>query len=90
MGIVVFYTSLTTEVMIRVFRLCSKLCISCFYTREKKLCLIFIGVILFFLDVCRPLSLQPTMNDTYAVVNKNKHPPSKDPAYSVVATRSNR
>ncbi|KAF3861018.1 hypothetical protein F7725_001273 [Dissostichus mawsoni] len=38
----------------------------------------------------RPLLLQPTMNDTYAVVNKNKHPPSKDPAYSVVATRSNR
>ncbi|KAJ4919417.1 hypothetical protein JOQ06_022628 [Pogonophryne albipinna] len=32
----------------------------------------------------------PTMNDTYAVVNKNKHPPSKDPTYSVVATRSSR
>ncbi|KAI4797491.1 hypothetical protein KUCAC02_025052, partial [Chaenocephalus aceratus] len=38
----------------------------------------------------RPLSLQPTMDDTYAVVNKNKHPPTKDPTYSVVATRSSR
>ncbi|KAK5864154.1 hypothetical protein PBY51_001115 [Eleginops maclovinus] len=38
----------------------------------------------------RPLSLQTTMNDTYAVVNKNKQPPSEDPAYSVVAPRSSR
>ncbi|KAK5895306.1 hypothetical protein CesoFtcFv8_011907 [Champsocephalus esox] len=38
----------------------------------------------------RPLSLQPTMDDTYAVVNKNKLPPSNDPTYSVVSARSSR
>ncbi|XP_049920438.1 tyrosine-protein phosphatase non-receptor type 18 [Epinephelus moara] len=31
-------------------------------------------------------SQQADMSDTYAVVNKSKHPPPSDPAYSVVAT----
>ncbi|XP_039655875.1 tyrosine-protein phosphatase non-receptor type 18 isoform X2 [Perca fluviatilis] len=35
--------------------------------------------------VSKRLSQQPVMNDTYAVVNKPKHPPTADPAHSAVA-----
>ncbi|XP_035864358.1 tyrosine-protein phosphatase non-receptor type 18 [Sander lucioperca] len=35
--------------------------------------------------VSKRLSQQPDMNDTYAVVNKPKHPPTVDPAHSAVA-----
>nr|XP_033484303.1 tyrosine-protein phosphatase non-receptor type 18 [Epinephelus lanceolatus] len=43
------------------------------------------------LSSSKSASQQADMSDTYAVVNKSKHPPPSDPAYSVVATpRSSR